>query len=517
MVDANSAVRGIATRFEEWARRAPGRVACREVHGSTTYGELDESSNRLSHYLRSVRGDGEEPIALLCEHGSPAASALFGVLKAGKICVPLDPSWPAARLAAMIDDSDSPLIAADRRHESLARDLAGGSREVVILESLEPAPSVADHVTGVGGDRFAYLVYTSGSSGRPKGIVHSHRTALHNIDNYTQLLRLCAEDHLSWFHSMSFSSGLLDILSALLNGASLLPWDSRSRGLEGLPEWLNQQGLTVFSWAPTPFRQLAEFMRGSPGLMTPRIIMLGSETATRRDWELYRRYLPDHCIMVNRLGATEVNNYRMAFLDKSSRPAGAVVPGGYPVPGKDVTIVDDSGSCVGTDVPGQIVVRSRYCSPGYWRRPYLTQQAFRSDPTDPEAKLYETGDLGILRADGCLEFLGRADQQVKIRGYRVEVGEIEDVLAGHHAVRDVAVALRNGTTGAPRLVAYLVPREPGLDRDQLRAFAAVRLPQHMVPSAFILLDHLPTTETGKINRLALPVPSDGIVEPPNRP
>jgi amino acid adenylation domain-containing protein len=508
MAEGQSVFRGIGSRFEEWAHGSPARVACREVHGSTTYSELNESSNHLSHYLLSVRGDAEEPIALLFEHGAQAASALLGGLKAGKICVPLDPSWPAARLAAMIDDSDPALVAADRQHEALARELARGLREVVILESLEPAPVAADLFPVIAADRLAYLVYTSGSTGRPKGILHSHRTALHNIDNYTRFLRLCSEDCLSWLHSMSFSSGLLDILCALLNGASLLPWDSRSNGLTGLPDWANQHGLTVFSWAPTPFRQLAELMRGSPGLTTPRIFMLGSETATRRDWELYRRYLPDQCIMINRLGATEVNNYRMAFLQKSSRPLGATLPGGFAVPGKEVIIVDDSGCPFGTDVPGQIVVRSRYCSPGYWRRPELTQQAFRSDPTDPEAKLYHTGDLGILRGDGCLEFLGRADQQVKIRGHRVEVKEIEDVLAGHHAVSQVAVALRDGATGEPRLVEYLVPAGPGLDRDQLRDFAVARLPDYMVPTAYILLDRLPTTETGKVDRRALPVPHD---------
>ena len=170
----------------------------------------------------------------------------------------------------MIDDSDPPLVAADRQHEALARDLAGGLGEVVILESLGAARSVADLLPGIGPDRLAYLVYTSGSTGRPKAILHSHRTALHNIDNYTRFLRLCPEDRLSWLHSMSFSSGLLDVLSSLLNGVSLVPWDSRSRGLAGLPEWVEQAGIDRLQLGPTPFRQLAESMRGSDGLTTPR-------------------------------------------------------------------------------------------------------------------------------------------------------------------------------------------------------------------------------------------------------
>src|SRR5262245_548141 len=144
-------------------------------------------------------------------------------------------------------------------------------------------------------------------------------------------------------------------------------------------------------------------MRGTRGLTTPRLFVLGSEPATRRDWELYCRYLPDPCVMVNRLGATEVNLYRIFFLDKSHPPRGegpsAMIPAGHPAPGKEVIIVDDSGCPVGPDQPGQIVVRSRYCSPGYWGLPDLTRQAYRPDPTDPEARLYHTGDLGVIRAD----------------------------------------------------------------------------------------------------------------------
>ncbi len=509
----SSNVGNIGGRFERWANESPDKIACREVHGTTTYGALNEASNRLRHHLQSVRGDTTEPIVLLFGHGVAAVAAYIGVLKAARICVALDPSWPVARLAAMLDDSGASIVAADRRNEALARSLAGGSAEVVILEDLEPAPALVGPQPVLDPDQPAYLIYTSGSTGKPKAIIHSHRTALHNLDNYTRLLRLRSGDCLSWLHSISFSSSLVDIFCALLNGACLLPWDSRSLGLQGFQAWANQHGLTVFSWAPTPFRQLVDGMRGTRGLLTPRLCILGSEMATRRDWELFRRYFPDDCILVNRLGATEVNNYRMAFLDKSTRPSGAVLPGGFAVPDKEVTIIDDSGRLAGIDEPGQIVVRSRYCSPGYWQRPDLTAEAFRPDPNDPEVTLFHTGDFGILRADGCLEFLGRADQQVKIRGHRVEVGEIEDTLASHNAVSQAAVALGQSPTGVPQLVAYVVPRDPAPNERQLREFVAKRLPDFMVPAAFVLLDCLPTTESGKVNRRALPAPPDTRTSP----
>ena len=281
MAAESSDLGGIGGRFEQWAKGSPERIACREVHGTTTYGALDESSNRLLRRIQSVHAERAEPIVLLFEHGAAAVAALLGVLKAGRICVPLDASWPRARLAGMLEDSGASLVAADRRNEALARDLAGASQEVVILENLDPAPSHADSRPALDPDQPAYLIYTSGSTGKPKAIIHSHRTALHNFDNYTRLLGLHSGDRLSWLHSISFSSGLVDILCTLINGACLLPWDSRSLGLQGFPEWANQQGLTVFSWSPTPFRQLVDSMRGTRGLLAPRLCILGSETATR--------------------------------------------------------------------------------------------------------------------------------------------------------------------------------------------------------------------------------------------
>jgi amino acid adenylation domain-containing protein len=502
----------IGRRFERCVTAFPGKDAACDIERNTTYAELNAGANRLAHRLVQALGDEEVPVGLLLEHGSATLTGFFGAVKAGKISTPLDPSWPVARLAWMLDHSAAGRIISDRKNETLARELAGPSKEVVFLESLdsEPATNLPQDFSP---DRLAYLLYTSGSTGTPKGIVHSHRTALHNIGNYTDGLRITAEDRLTWLHSSSFSSAWAEILAALLNGATICPWDVRTDGLVGLADWLDRQQVTILNWSPSPFRRLIETLPDSARLRTPRLLVLGSEPVTKRDWELYRDHLPDHCRLVNRLGATEVNNYRMHSLDQSREPDGAIIPAGYAVSGKEVRLVDEAGQSVGIGEIGQIVVCSHYCSPGYWRNPELTRQKFHPDPDHPGLRHYHTGDLGILRADGCLEFRGRADHQVKIAGQRIEIGEIENVLGRHEAIREAVVAARPRADGENRLVAYLVARHldgntPAVLTGALRGYLQKHLPGYMVPEDFVFLERLPTTETGKIDRAALPDPTE---------
>jgi amino acid adenylation domain-containing protein len=502
----------IGRRFERCAAACPSQDAVRDVERNATYAELNAQANRLAQRLTHSLGDREEPIGLLLEHGPATLVGFLGAAKAGKISTPLDPSWPLARLSWMLDHSGAGLIVSNRNNEAQARELAGPSRDVALLESLETEPA-ENPSQDFSPDRLAYLLYTSGSTGTPKGIVHSHRTALHNISIYTNELAITADDRLTWLHSPSFSSAWAEILAALLNSGTICPWDVRTRGLVGLANWLDRQQVTILNWAPSPFRRLIETLPDSARLATPRLLVLGSEPVTRRDWELYRDHLPDHCRLVNRLGATEVNNYRMFCVDQSREPEDAVLPAGYAVSGKEVRLVDEAGQSVGIGEIGRIVVRSRYCSPGYWRNPELSRQAFHPDPDDPASRLYHTGDLGVLRTDGCLEFRGRADHQVKIGGQRIEIGEIENVLARYEAIREAVVAARPRADGENRLVAYIVARlpagdAPAVSAGPLREYLRGRLPGYMVPEDFVFLERLPTTETGKIDRAALPVPAE---------
>lgn len=496
----------IGRRFERLAATNPYAIACIDGSGMSTYGELNARANALARHLLALRGDREEPVAVLVEQCSPALVGILGVLKAGKIVTPLDATWPADRLAWMLRDSGAPIVIALEQHAALARELAGPSRAVLTLESVDGAPALENSPQAFDSNRLAYLLYTSGSTGTPKGIVHSHRTALHNIENYSTLLELQSGDRLTWLHSPSFSAAWIDILCALMNGASLCAWNVKTQGVVGLADWLNRHAVTVVNWAPSPLRRLIESMHGTDGLATPRLLMLGSEAVLRSDWESYCRFFPDQCRMVNRLGATEVNNYRLNILDKLTVLEGPSVPGGFAVPGKEVSIVTESGALAPIGEVGQIVVRSRYCSPGYWNRPDLTERAFRPDPADPLARYYQTGDLGRLRPDGNLEFHGRSDFQVKIRGHRIEISEIENALNQIESISEAAVVARPTPAGEPQLVAYVVSGGRHLDLAALRDTLRARLPDYMIPSRVVTLPRLPTTETGKIDRKSLPKP-----------
>jgi acyl-coenzyme A synthetase/AMP-(fatty) acid ligase/acyl carrier protein len=265
--------------------------------------------------------------------------------------------------------------------------------------------------------------------------------------------------------------------------------------------------ITVYHSVPTVFRQFAETLSGEETFRDLRIVRLGGEPVYHRDVNVFKKYFPDECILVNRLGSSETGSIRMFFLDKQTQLRSNIVPVGYAVPDNEILLVDDSSSRMDAD-EGEITVRARYISPGYWRRADLTADSFRPDPVTEGGRIYRTGDLGRLLPDGCLLHLGRQEFFVKIRGYRVELEEIEGLLATFPGVKEAVVAALNNNSGNERLVAYVVPEPdavPGVS--EMRRFLEGQLPDYMIPATFVFLDALPLTDTSKIDRKALPAPA----------
>ncbi|RPI47426.1 MAG: hypothetical protein EHM56_14735, partial [Chloroflexi bacterium] len=340
-------------------------------------------------------------------------------------------------------------------------------------------------------------------------------------------------DRLTLLHSISFSSAMVDIFCALLNGASLYPWNVKVQGLGGLEAWVAEEEITICDWVPTPFRYFVDALSGETRFPHLRLLVLASEAVTRREVELYRAHFAPGCILVNRLGATETYNYRLYFLDHDTPVEGNLVPAGYPVPDKQVLLLDEAGQEVGPGEIGEIVVKSRVLARGYWRQPELTRAAFWPDPEGGEERLYWTGDLGLMHADGLLEYRGRKDFQVKIRGFRIEVAEIERALLAMEGIEEAVVVaeptadgalvhesstaghaegaeaagIQEDATGAlegKQLVGYVVPsggRAPSAR--ELRETLSRTLPDYMMPAAFVTLDALPLTASGKVDRRAL--------------
>ena len=492
----------IPRRFEEQVARYPDRSAVTSGSQTLTYESLNGTANRVARAILDARGPGEEPIALLLEHDALMVAAILGILKAGKIYVPLDPSAPPARLHAVLEDAQAGLIVTSYRHRSLAADLARDGRRLIDCDEIGSAWSPDNLKLTIPPDTGASILYTSGSTGTPKGVVHTHRTILYKVMTYTNDLHFWRDDRVALLSPCTFSLSVGFLFGALLNAACLHPRDVQG----DLAAWLRQERITVYNSVPTVFRTFTDALTGEETFPALRLIHLGGEPVSAHDVDVYKRHFADDCLLLHHLGSNETGTIAQYFIDKATRTDGHLVPAGYAADGAEILVLDDAGRRLGPDHVGDIALKSRYLSPGYWRRPDLTRAAFRPDPDGSAARIYLTGDVGRLRPDGLLLYLGRKDRMVKIRGHRVEVAEVETVLTAHPRVKEAAVVAAEQEAGEQYLVAYVVPRdEPAPTVSDLRTFLGPRLPDPMIPSVFVVLEGLPKTN-GKIDRRSLPRP-----------
>jgi amino acid adenylation domain-containing protein len=497
----------IPERFERQVHKYLDRLAVRTRSHELSYDGLNRAGNRVARAILAGRGTGEEPVALLFELCAPVIASILGVLKAGKFYVPLDPSYPRARTTYMLEDSDADLIVTNTQNLSLAKELAQTGRNVMNFDELDLNLSTENLNLCISPDNLAYMIYTSGSTGQPKGVVQTHRNVLHDIMNYTNAFHICRDDRLITLTAYSFADTARTTNGALLNGASLYPLDIRAEGLTHLAEWLIQQEITIYRSVPTTFRHFISTLDGKEQFPKLRLVYMAGEPVYKRDVDLYKRHFSSDCIFTNGIGSTECLTYRWYFINKETTIAGNNVPVGYALEDMEILLLDDDRNQVGPNQIGEMVVKSRYLFPGYWRKPDFTQAVFLSPPEGGEGRIYRTGDLGLMLADGCLLHMGRKDFQVKIRGHRVEVAEIEAALLSSGKIKEAIVTLREDRPGDQRLVAYLIPAErPVPTVSTLRRALAEKLPDYMIPSAFVILDALPLLPNGKVDRRQLPTP-----------
>jgi amino acid adenylation domain-containing protein len=495
----------IPARFERMVRRDPRRLAVKTGSDALTYEALNQAANRVAHALLARALAGSPPVALLLRNGPAFVAASLGAIKAARVQVILDSTFPRARLEAMLEQSGAAVVITDARNAPLARELAGPRRSVLEIERLDGGPASDPELT-VAPDTPLAIDYTSGSTGAPKGIVHTHRSVLHNVMRHANTFRIGPEDR-----HLALQPAITPPLYALLAGATTCPVDMHEVELAGLAGWLTEQEVTVYRTAVSVFRSLVDTLRGGEQLPCLRLLMVFGEPAYHTDLERYRKHVSDECVFVTSLGTRETGDYAYFLADKATAVPPGVLPGGYPVEDLEVLILDEAGRPTRDDRPGELAVRGPYAAVGYWGRPDLTRAVFLPDRAG-ERGIYRTGDLGRRLPDGCLLHLGRRDFQLKIRGHRVDVGEVETALLGVPGVKTAVVSGREDNSGDRRLVAYLVPSGDRLPSvEELRRALAVTLPAHMIPHMFVRLEALPLTVTGKIDRRALPVPG------PDRP
>jgi amino acid adenylation domain-containing protein len=472
-----------------------------------TYAELHERAGRVTRRLLAELGPGPGQVALLFEHGAAMVAAALGVLAAGKAYVPLDASYPAERLRYMLEDSEASALVTNGKSAPLAAELAGPGLYVLDFDALGAeggaVPAVEVHPHAI-----AYLLYTSGSTGRPKGVPQTHRNVMHHMRVWTNSLRIAPEDRLTLQSAFSWDSAVQDTFGALLNGAALYPVNVKEDGVHRLLDWFVAEGVTIYHSTLPIYRSFVRAMKAAGKRVdTIRVLALGGDPIHGSDVALYREHFSRGCALVNAYGATESSSALLSVVDANRAFEGSVLDLGFPVEETDISLSGADGSRVEGLGEGEIRVRSRYVSPGYWRAPAGEASRFLPSPDGDDRRIYCTGDLGRRLPDGRIALVGRTDFQVKIRGIRVELGEVEGVLKQHVGVEDAVVLARDDGQGERFLAAYVILREGReLTVSELRAHMAQRAPDHAVPAKFLFLSALPLTPNNKIDRLALPAP-----------
>jgi amino acid adenylation domain-containing protein len=505
----NTAIdQSIPARFEQQAARYPDRLAVVSADLQFTYAELNRVSNRIARAVLSHLGEGEEPVALLFKHGAFLIAAILGVLKAGKIYMSLDPADPDSRMGSMLEDSQAKLLLTNREHLSRARQLVQErGQKILNCDDVDTNVGAGNLDLSMSPEACALMLYTSGTTGRPKGVVHSHRNILVETRNYTNYARLCSEDRFTLWHSCSYTNSIRNLYAALLNGGALHMHDLATEGFLPLAEWMRAHRITIVHTLPTTFRCFCQTLAPDATFPALRVLRLGGESINRDDVRRYQRHFSPHCLLMHAIGPTETLDIGYYSIAHDWHGSEAKVPLGYAVPDKELLVLDEAGREVGPDQIGEIAVRSKYLALGYWRRPDLTEAAFTLVPGGGDERLYRTGDLGVMRPDGCMTHMGRKDFQIKIRGYRVEVAEIEGALLDLDSIDAAVVQAQADVGGGHRLVAYVVPAAGKVPTvSELRRALAQTLPDYMMPSAFVFLETLPLSSTGKIDRRSLPAP-----------
>ncbi|MBT5894610.1 MAG: amino acid adenylation domain-containing protein, partial [Rhodospirillaceae bacterium] len=496
--------------FEALARAEPERPAVRFEGMEIGYGELNTRANGLAHRLRRAGVGRDVRVGVALERSVELVVALLAVVKAGGAYVPLDPELPADRLSFMISDADAAVVVTrtglletlplhdgrticiDDGARSGRRGLASDDLEI----ALEP-------------DDLAYVIYTSGSTGRPKGVMNSHGGLRNRLMWMQDAFPIGAEDRVLQKTPYTFDVSVWEFFWPLMRGATIVVAKPEGhRDPDYLAGLLHDEGVTVLHFVPS---MLQAFLGHEPSAAllgdcwALRYVICSGEALSPGLADRFHGFAPDGASLHNLYGPTEaaIDVTHWPCCDPSADP----LPIGHGIANTRLYVLDSAHEPVPVGVAGDLWIGGVQVARGYVRRPGLTAESFIADPHGPVpgGRMYRTGDLARRRADGALEYLGRRDFQVKLRGFRIELGEIESVLLNHGGIRSGAVLLREDRAGDPRLVGYIVP-EGGVLPGDLEAYLRDRLADYMVPSDWVVLDALPVTANGKLDRGALPAP-----------
>ena len=493
--------------FEEQVERTPDAIAVVYENEQITYSQLNSSANRLASYLISHGACEDQSVALFVERGLDMITGLLAISKTGATYLPLDPIYPKARLFLIVDDA-KPVIMLTQR--SLINSLPDTDGKVIFIDDRSAYNEGTTHNLSFGNSRKpAYILYTSGSTGQPKGVPITQLAVVNLVNSMSKLLHFTAQDILLAVTTISFDIAELEMYMPLFTGAKLvIATQETATDMELLSEKIEKCKATIFQATPVTFKML--MIHGWKGKTDLKLI-IGGEALSK---ELVRDLLPRCREIFNSYGPTETAIYSVVRKLTVEDAAGeGYVPIGRPLDNTTLYVLNKKLVPVPVGIPGELYIGGDGVSPGYLNLPNMTDERFIPNPfgNNPEEKIYKTGDLVQYFNDGNLVFLNRVDSQVKIRGFRIELGEIESAIALFDHIKDNVVIVREDTPGDKKLVAYILLKEAGEpDLAELRKFLVAKLPEYMVPVTFVKMEKFPVTLNGKVDRKVLPVPDETV-------
>jgi amino acid adenylation domain-containing protein len=490
--------------FERVAATFPSRIALGSDVWEATYRGLNEGANRLAHRLIAGGVACRDRVAILMSHDAPLVAAVLGVLKTGSIVVVLDPNDPVSRLKMLVEDAAPKVIVTDVRNRNSAAEFGNSGCGILNFESETAAGPIHNPSIEITPEQTAFLTYTSGTTGRPKGVMQTHRQLRRAAAAHSEAMQYTENDRIPLFATVSTSQGSVGLWWILLNGATLFPFSIKTRGITGLADWITDRRLTVYVSSASIFRTLAKTIDDRLVFANVRAVRLASEPVTADDFRVFRQHFPRTSIFVHTLSCSETSNIAWSRWTQNDNVPEGVLPVGQFSRDIDVTLLGDDDQPVARGEVGEIVVTSRYLANGYWRDPELTAERFSADLDGNGTRRLRTGDHGRINADGLLEFCGRKDERIKIRGNRIEPLDIERAFEGLPGIDRVAVVAVARDNHEPVLVAFVVKtNEASWTVRRLRHAVRAKLPLHMVPSRIVFLESLPYNRGNKIDREAL--------------
>lgn len=475
--------------FAETAAASADKTAIDDGESFLTYRELRDQAVALAWRIAAVVERGT-PVGIALPNGATYPVAMLAALAAGCPYVPLDLSFPEARNALIFEHSGMKAVISDATTREAVSRMAPTVPQLDFAEAR--GRGAAPPLPPTSPDDVAFVLYTSGSTGQPKGVYFDQRGLLHDAMRRTNCTHLSAEDRLALVFAPTVQAAQQDIFGALLNGATLFVVDVRRKGLQELVRVLQRGRITLLFCVPFIFRRLVDLCSDPKVFESIRHLCFAADRVFASDVELFRRYFPQSSLISIGVGSTEANLFCHWFIPRGRPMAEPLVPVGYVLPGYQVALADDQGNRVPHGEVGEIVIASRYIALGYWNDEEPSRRAFAPAANDPKARGFRTGDLARMRPDGLLELVGRKDRQLKIRGNRVEPAEIEATIRRHPDIRDVAVIARIADDSGTELAAYVVAdKAASLSSAALSAWLVEKLPEPMRPKDIILVDEIP--------------------------